>query len=148
MMRLCVALLTLLLLALGVSCWRGAQAREQLREAQRANAALIADLASRERIIARLNQQAQENSAREARLRQQQSEASRLALNREAQITRETHDSQSLRAWSAAALPDDLIRLHRRPAFDNARDYLDWLSAREQLSAAGQPPANAGRSGG
>lgn len=148
MMRLCLALLAGLLLALVFTGWRGAQADKQLREAQRVNAALTADLASRDQIVARLNSQARANSKREAALRQQQSQASRLALNREVQIARETDANQALREWSAAALPDDLIRLHSRPAFDNARDYLAWLSAREQLSGTGQQPANAGRSGG
>lgn len=148
MMRLCLALLAALLLALAFTVWRGAQVGAQLREAQRASAALAADLASRDQTIARLNHEVQANSKREAALRQQQSQASRLALNREVRIARETDASQALREWSAAALPDDLIRLHSRPAFDNARDYLGWLSAREQLSSTGQQPANAGRSGG
>jgi len=142
--RLCLVLLAGLLLALALTGWRGAQ----LREVQRANAALAADLASRDQIIVRLREQAQMNDMREAALREQQSRASRLALNRERQIARETDARQALRQWSAAALPDDVIRLHSRPAFDNPRDYLGWLSARDQLSSAGQPPADAGRSGG
>ena len=148
MTRLWLALLAALLLALAFTSWRGAQVGAQLREAQRASAALSAELASRDRTIVRLNHEAQANSKREAALRQQQSQASRLALNREVRIARETDANQALREWSAAALPDDLIRLHSRPAFDNARDYLGWLSAGEQLSSAGQPPADAGRSGG
>ena len=148
MMRLCAALLALLLLLLAFASWRGAKVGDQLREARRANAALSADLTSRDQIIARLTTQAQANSKREAALRLQQVRASRIALSRDVHIARETDASQALREWSAAALPDDLIRLHSRPAFDNARDYLGWLSAREQLPAAGQQPANAGRSGG
>ncbi len=144
MTRLCLALL----LALAFTGWRGAQVAAQPREAQRASPALSAEPASRDRTIVRVNQEAQANSKREAALRQQQSQASRLALNREVQIARETNANQALREWSAAALPDDFIRLHSRPAFDNARDYLGWLSAREQLSSAGQQPADAGRSGG
>ena len=85
MTRLLLALLAALLLALDFTGWRGAQVGAQLREAQRASAALSADLASRDRTIARLNREAQANSKREAALRQQQSQASRLALNREAQ---------------------------------------------------------------
>ncbi|MEZ3501602.1 LysB family phage lysis regulatory protein [Pantoea sp. KPR_PJ] len=148
MMRLVLALLGMLLLALGMTGWRNAQLSEQLHEAQRISAALSDRLASRDQIITRLTAQAQASSQREAALRHQLSQASHLVLNREVQIARETHASQRLREWSATALPDDLIRLHSRPAFNNARDYLGWLSAREQLSAAGQQPANAGRSGG
>lgn len=148
MTRLCLALLAALLLALALTGWRVVQVGAQLREAQRISLALSADLASRDQTIARLSDEAQANSKREAALRQQQSRASRLALNREVHIARETDANQALREWSAAALPDDLIRLHSRPAFGNARDYLGWLSAREQLSSAGQQPANPGRSGG
>ena len=148
MTRLCLALLAALLLALALTGWRVVQVGAQLREAQRISLALSADLANRDQTIARLSDEAQANSKREAALRQQQSRASRLALNREVHIARETDANQALREWSAAALPDDLIRLHSRPAFDNARDYLGWLSAREQLSSAGQQPANPGRSGG
>lgn len=144
MTRLCFALLAALLLALALTGWRGAQ----LREAQHASAALAADIASRDRVISHLREQAQINDIREAALRAQLGRASRLAVKREVQIARENYASQALRQWSAAALPDDVIRLHSRPAFDNARDYLDWLSASEQLSSAGQPPADAGRSGG
>lgn len=148
MMRLCLAVLAALLLALALTGWRGVQLDKQLREAQGASAALAAELASRDQIIARLHRQAQANDKREAALRQQQSRAGQLALNREVQIARETDASETLREWSAAALPADVVRLHSRPAFDNARDYLAWLSTREQLPAAGQQPADAGRSGG
>jgi LysB family phage lysis regulatory protein len=67
-----------------------------------------------------------------------QGRASAGALTREAQIQRETDASPILSEWSSAALPDDVIRLHSRPAFSSARDYLDWLSARDKLPGAGQ----------
>lgn len=58
-----------------------------------------------------------------------QGRASTAALNREMTIQRETDANPILRDWSAAALPDDVIRLHARPAFASAsasaRDYLD-----------------------
>jgi len=69
-----------------------------------------------------------------------QGRASTAALNREMTIQRETDANPILRDWSAAALPDDVIRLHTRPAFSSARDYLDWVSARDKLPAAGKQP--------
>lgn len=69
-----------------------------------------------------------------------QGRASTAALNREMTIQRETDANPILRDWSAAALPDDVIRLHTRPAFASARDYLDWVSARDKLPGAGKQP--------
>jgi LysB family phage lysis regulatory protein len=60
--------------------------------------------------------------------------------NREMIIQRETDANPILRDWSAAALPDDVIRLYARPAFASARDYLDWVSARDKLPGAGKQP--------
>jgi len=69
-----------------------------------------------------------------------QGRASTAALNREMTIQRETDANPILRDWSAAALSDDVIRLHARPAFSSARDYLDWVSARDKLPGAGKQP--------
>ncbi|WP_376748130.1 hypothetical protein [Pantoea septica] len=69
-----------------------------------------------------------------------QGHASTAALNREMHIQRETDANPILRDWSAADLPDDVIRLHARPAFASARDSLDWVSARDKLPGAGKQP--------
>jgi LysB family phage lysis regulatory protein len=127
--------------------WRLCATERELTQAQRVIGTLSAGLESRDRTIDRLTAEAREAAKREAALRLLQGRASSAALNRERQIERETDANPTLQRWSAAALPADVIRLHSRPAFSNARDYLAWLSARDQLPAAGQQPANAGRSG-
>jgi len=148
MNRILMALLAAALLALALTGWRWSVASETLTDAQKIINTLSAGIESRDRAISRLDSENRQSQQREAALRQLQGQASAQALAREAHIQRETDANPILRAWSAAALPADVIRLHSRPAFASARDYLDWLSARDKLPNTGQQPAFAGRSGG
>lgn len=145
--RVAATLIGVLLLALAFSGWRWSQASAGLVSAQRIIGTLSAGIASRDQTIVRLNQQYRAEQQQLSTLRLQQGRASAAALTREALLQRETDADPSLRDWSAAALPDAVIRLHARPAFASAADYLEWLSARDQLPDSGQPAANRGRSG-
>lgn len=145
MIRLLAALLAVALVALGLTGWRLNAANGHLTDAQRIIGTLSAGIESRDKAITRLNDEAKAGQKREAALRLLQGRAGAAALNRELTIQRETDANPTLRSWSAAALPADVIRLQSRPAFNNARDYLDWLSARDKLPAAGQQPADPGR---
>ncbi|HDR2703973.1 TPA: LysB family phage lysis regulatory protein [Enterobacter roggenkampii] len=140
MTRLIAALLAAALLALGVTGWQWKIAKDDLTSAQRIIGTLSAGIESRDRAIARLDADARASQKREAELRLMQGRASTAALNREMNIQRETDANPILRDWSAAVLPDDVIRLHARPAFASARDYLDWVSARDKLPGAGKQP--------
>jgi len=140
MTRLIAALLAVALLALGVTGWQWKVAKDELTSAQRIIGTLSAGIESRDRAIARLDADARASQKREAELRLMQGRASTAALNREMTIQRETDANPILRDWSAAALPDDVIRLHARPAFPSARDYLDWVSARDKLPGAWKQP--------
>ncbi|WP_286870310.1 Rz-like lysis system protein LysB [Pantoea sp. UBA5035] len=140
MTRLIAGLLAVALLALGVTGWQWKVAKEDLSSAQRIIGTLSAGIESRDKAIARLDADAKASQKREAALRLMQGRASTAALNREMHIQRETDANPILRDWSAAALPDDIIRLHSRPAFASARDYLDWMSARDKLPGAGKQP--------
>lgn len=140
MTRLIALLLAVTLLALGVTGWQWKVARDDLTSAQRIIGTLSAGIESRDRAIARLDADARASQKREAELRLMQGRASTAALNREMTIQRKTDANPILRDWSAAALPDDVIRLHARPAFSSARDYLDWVSARDKLPGAGKQP--------
>jgi LysB family phage lysis regulatory protein len=148
MIRFLFILPALLLAGLGAACWQLSTTKTELTSAKRIIGTLSAGIESRDKAIARMNDEAKEGQIREAKLRLMQGRASTSALNRELQIQRETDASEDLRGWSAAVLPEDVIRLHSRPAFSSARDYLDWLSARDKLPVPGKQPANAGRSGG
>ncbi len=145
MIRLLAVLLAVALVALGLTGWRLDAVSGHLTDAQRIIGTLSAGIESRDKALTRLNDEARAGRKHEAALRLLQGRASAAALNREMTIQRETDANPILRDWSAAALPADVIRLHGRPAFSNARDYLDWLSARDKLPAAGQQPANPGR---
>lgn len=140
MTRLIALLLAVALLALGVTGWQWKVAKDDLTSAQRIIGTLSAGIESRDRAIAKLDADAKASQKREAELRLLQGRASTAALNREMTIQRETDANPILREWSAAALPDDVIRLHARPAFASARDYLDWVSARDKLPGAGKQP--------
>jgi len=140
MTRLIALFLAVALLALGVTGWQWKVARDDLTSAQRVIGTLSAGIESRDRAIARLDTDARASQKLEAELRLMQGRASTAALNREMTIQRETDANPILRNWSAAALPDDVIRLHARPAFSSARDYLDWVSARDKLPGAGKQP--------
>jgi len=140
MTRLIALLLAVALLALGVTGWQWKVVKDDLTSAQRIIGTLSAGIESRDRAIARLDADAKASQKREAELRLMQGRASTAALNREMTIQRETDANPILRNWSAAALPDDVIRLHARPAFASARDYLDWVSARDKLPGAGKQP--------
>ncbi|MEN5020978.1 Rz-like lysis system protein LysB [Pantoea agglomerans] len=140
MTRLIALLLAVALLALGVTGWQWKVAKDDLTSAQRIIGTLSAGIESRDKAIARLDADAKASQKREAELRLMQGRASTAALNREMTIQRETDANPILRNWSAADLPDDVIRLHARPAFASARDYLDWVSARDKLPGAGKQP--------
>lgn len=140
MTRLIALLLTVALLALGVTGWQWKLAKDDLTSAQRIIGTLSAGIESRDKAIARLDADSKASQKREAELRLMQGRASTAALNREMTIQRETDANPILRDWSAADLPDDVIRLHARPAFASARDYLDWVSARDKLPGAGKQP--------
>lgn len=140
MTRLIALLLAVALLALGVTGWQWKLAKDDLTSAQRIIGTLSAGIESRDKAIARLDADARASQKREAELRLMQGRASTAALNREMTIQRETDANPILRNWSAADLPDDVIRLHARPAFASARDYLDWVSARDKLPGAGKQP--------
>jgi len=140
MTRLIAGLLAVALLALGLTGWQWKVAKDDLSSAQRIIGTLSAGIESRDKAIARLDADAKASQKREAELRLMQGRASTAALNREMQIQRETDANPILRDWSAADLPDDVIRLHSRPAFASARDYLDWVSARDKLPGAGKQP--------
>lgn len=148
MTRLLAVLLAVTLVALAFTGRQLSGGKTDLGDAQRIIGTLSAGIESRDKAITRLNTEARDGQKREAALRLLQGRASSGALNRELTIQRETDANPTLRDWSAAALPDDVIRLHSRPAFSNARDYLDWLSTRDKLPVPVKQPSDPGQSGG
>ncbi|MEI7176020.1 Rz-like lysis system protein LysB [Pectobacterium carotovorum] len=109
------------------------------------SAALVkqsSDLLVRNAIIDELLAREMRNEQAQAELRTKLSQAGQLAAGRERTLTRLLNENADLRRWYSANLPDDLKRLHHRPAFDNPDDYLRWLSESNELPDTGQPPGN------
>lgn len=75
-------------------------------------------------------------------LRQQLSHAQHLATGKDQKITRLLNENKALREWYQSALPDDIARLHTRPAFDTPDAYLRWLSEGDELPDTGKPAEN------
>lgn len=134
-MRIAMMLLLALLVALG---WYANRLSHDIDSANRIIGTLSAGIEIRDNAITRLQDEARQQAENEQALRQSLSHASTLSLSREQKIQRLLNENKALRDWFAAALPADVIRLHQRPAFASANDYLRWLSDSEQLPAAGQ----------
>ncbi|MFJ5493770.1 Rz-like lysis system protein LysB [Pectobacterium carotovorum] len=100
------------------------------------------ELLVRDGVIDELQSSAIRNEQAQAELRTKLSQAGQLAAGRERTLTRLLNENADLRRWYSANLPDDLKRLHHRPAFDNPDDYLRWLSESNELPDTGQPPGN------
>ncbi|MFJ5358988.1 Rz-like lysis system protein LysB [Pectobacterium sp. CHL-2024] len=100
------------------------------------------ELLVRDGVIDALQSSAIRNEQAQAELRTKLSQAGQLAASRDKKITRLLNENADLRRWYSAALPDDVKRLHRRPAFDNPDAYLRWLSESNELPDAGQQPGN------
>lgn len=75
-------------------------------------------------------------------LRQQLSHAQQLANGKDQKITRLLNENKALRDWYQSALPDDIARLHTRPAFDTPDAYLRWLSEGGKLPDTEKPNEN------
>ncbi|MCL6379817.1 LysB family phage lysis regulatory protein [Pectobacterium brasiliense] len=100
------------------------------------------ELLVRDGVIDALQSSAIRNEQAQAALRTKLSQAGQLAAGRERTLTRLLNENADLRRWYSANLPDDVKRLHRRPAFDNPDAYLRWLSESNELPDAGQQPGN------
>lgn len=65
-------------------------------------------------------------------------DAIRLMLsNRETLIRNLENENAVIRAWSAAAVPGDVVRLREHPAYTGSANYRDGLRTRQPLHAAG-----------
>lgn len=81
------------------------------------------------------------NEQAQVDLRHQLATASTLALKRGNTVTRLLNENKALREWYESDLPDDIIRLHTRPAFTTTADYLQWLSESGAVPDTGKQPA-------
>ncbi len=132
-MRWILALLAVLTLLTGVLLLSNRSLQHDLTLTGQQRDALKAQLQQRETLIATLNQQMRQRERAELVLRENLSIAQRAMQTREHLRQGELHDDPQLRLWADTALPAAVSRLHQRPAFNSAGDYLRWLSGSQPM---------------
>lgn len=138
--------LIILLIVAAVGLW---WLKRENRELGQALSAATQTIGTQKNNLSTLNNQlsvVRDNAERSERaqvvLRQQLSHAQQLATGKDQKITRLLNENKALRDWYQSALPDDIARLHTRPAFDTADAYLRWLSEGDELPDTGKPAEN------
>ncbi|WP_407084107.1 Rz-like lysis system protein LysB [Yersinia proxima] len=127
---------TVLLIAGGVQTYRLSEARQLVIDQQ------ATDAASKNGQLIALALTANANNQAQAQLRQQVASADQLLAQRNSQIKRLYRENETLRRWADAPLPDDIIRLRRRPAITGAADYRQWLSESGAVPISGSGATN------
>lgn len=137
-MRLMIVLLLSACALAGLQTWRIGGLTDKSDQAQRIIGTLSAGIESRDNAINRLNDEAVTRERQEQSLRAQLSQAGQRARDREYTIQRLLNENQEMRDWYSAPLPDGISRMHARPAFASAADYLHWLSGGNELPDTGK----------
>ena len=137
-MRILILLLLAVCALAGLQTWRIGGLHDEADQAQRIIGTLSAGIESRDNAINRLNDDAAVRERQEQSLRTQLSQAGQLARDREYHIQRLLNENQEMRDWYSTRLPDGIGRLHQRPAFASAADYLHWLSGGSELPDTGK----------
>lgn len=125
-----------LLVTTGVQTHRLAEVRQALIDQQ------AAETASKNGQLIALALTANANNQAQAQLRQQVANADQLLAQRNSQLKRLYRENDTLLHWADTPLPDDIIRLRRRPALTGAADYRQWLSDSHALPVSGGQSAN------
>ncbi|WP_256813959.1 MULTISPECIES: Rz-like lysis system protein LysB [unclassified Serratia (in: enterobacteria)] len=139
MNRIAVLFLLLSMVVVGLLNRKVVALGDRLDEAQRENVRISAALTDTRTAITMLQAAASQLAQEEKSLRNDLNNAHRLALTREQKIQRLLNENQVLRDWLNTPLPADVARLHQRPGFTRAADYLRWLSDGEPVPDTGQP---------
>lgn len=134
--------LVLALVVAGWMKWQVVTLDERLESARQENGRIAAALTDTRAAIDTLQAAAGVLAQEEEKLRDDLAAVHRLALTREQKIQRLLNENQQLRDWFNTALPADVARLHQRPGFTGAADYLRWLSESESVPHPSQPPGD------
>jgi len=138
-MRILLALLTGMALLAGILLLSNRSLQHDLNSANQQQRVLTTQLQLREQLIAELNQQMHERERAELALRENLSTAQQTMQSREQQRQGKLHDDPQSRQWADTVLPADVSRLHQRPSFGSASDYLRWLSGSQPMPGTGIP---------
>ncbi|MCM2447817.1 LysB family phage lysis regulatory protein [Rahnella sp. CG8] len=137
-MRIVIVLLLAACALAGLQTWRIGGLHDEADQAQRIIGTLSAGIESRDNAINHLSDEALMRERQEQSLRTQLSQAGQLTRDREIHLQRLLNENQEIRDWYAASLPDGIGRMHQRPAFARAADYLRWLSGGNELPDTGK----------
>jgi len=146
MNRLWMTLLLLLMGMLGGAALYMAHLHSEQIALQRTNAQLTTGMIQRDEVITQLQGEIARQAEAERTLRQSLLSARDLTMKQQLNDQRIIRSNEALQRWSDAALPDGIIRLQQHPAFATPKDYLAWLSDRQQLFDPGQSAGNTGGS--
>ncbi|HGM4957402.1 TPA: Rz-like lysis system protein LysB [Serratia liquefaciens] len=138
MNRTATLLLVLALVVAGWLKWQVIALGDWLDAAKLENGRISAALTDTRTAITTLQTAAGQLAQEEQKLRNDLNNAHRLALTREQKIQRLLNENQILRDWFNTPLPSDVARLHQRPGFTRAADYLRWLSDGEPVPDTGK----------
>ena len=137
-MRILILLMLAACALAGLQTWRIGGLHDEAEQAQRIIGTLSAGIESRDNVINRLNDDAVTRERQEQSLRTKLTRASQEARDREVHLQRLLNENQEMRDWYGARLPDGIGRMHARPAFASAADYLRWLSGGNELPDTGK----------
>lgn len=129
-------LILLLTLAIAGLFWMNSESKtlmHRLENAQRIISEQKNSLDTAAHQLATLRENTVRNERAQAALRQQRDRAQQLVTRNDLKMKRLLNENADLRHWFQSPLPDDIARLHTRPAFDTPTDYLQWLSESSQL---------------
>lgn len=139
------AILLASIVALGLQSWRLGKAKDDIAQQKNMITAqsqtidnMSQQLSAKNAALITLGILADDNNRAQAKLRQQMADTGALLSTRENMIARLYRENAALKKWAGDRLPDDVIRLHQRPAITGGAAYRAWLSETERLPAASQ----------
>ncbi len=139
-LRFWLALAALVAALAGAQYVRALQGR--LATAQDAARQAKQGVDARDAIIARLLTDASEKDEQRAQLDRTRGTVDVTLAAYQSQLRRLIDENEAVRAWAAARLPDDVVRLHSSPAFIGANDYAQRVRDGDALHSAGDPSAD------
>ncbi|MFP4896814.1 Rz-like lysis system protein LysB [Paraburkholderia sp. EG304] len=134
--------IALVVLALVAGWFYVKSLRAELAEAQDTARTAQETVGRRDATIADLQHKARDNARDLAQLEAKRQGIAAALSQYETDFEALKHENDTLRAWADGALPDDVVRLYKRPAITGADEYLSAMRARRALHAAGDGPAH------
>lgn len=128
MRRALVAVLALMLAALGWQSWRLNTANHTIETQGAALKSKAQELTKKNSQLIGLSILTETNSREQMRLYAAAEQTSALLRNRQHRIEELKRENVDLRRWADTPLPADVIRLRERPALAGGAAYREWLS--------------------